>query len=69
MTALRAKYVLDNSIKIAGNFGGFYYAFDSHLMREDGITREENEFIMMMLEMMDGSKSYYDAVVAIAGGI
>lgn len=71
MTKERAQYVL----KYQNQFGGFRYAFKHEFVGEhtplfdDGITKEEDDFIRMVWTLMPGSTSYYDAVKTIAEGL
>jgi hypothetical protein len=70
VTKQRAQYVLERK----GRFGELIYAFRHPFLGEhtptrvDGITEKEDEFIRAVWSLMDGSKSYYDAVVVIAEG-
>lgn len=78
MTKERAQYIIKNE----GRFGTLRWAFESPLMKppfftgepirqeihQDGITPTEWEFAKCVWILMDGTKSFYDAVKAIAEG-
>ena len=64
MTSERAKYILSNQ-----SYGEFKKAFTDRLNKttyEDGITKEESEFIKKLWDTMPGNTSFSDAVRKIA---
>lgn len=78
MTAERAIYVLGHCDRSPnGIFLGFFYTDDvpehepphRRARRADGITREEHDWIQMVLGCMGPTDSYYKAVIEIAKGI
>jgi hypothetical protein len=77
MSKERAQYILQNT----GKYGEFRWAFESPLhcepyftgfqptrnaIHEDGITPAEFEFVRCVWQLMAPTKSFFDAVKAIA---
>lgn len=70
MTKERAQYILDNPYdRFFLRFAFRHDYLSTGAICADGITKEEDEYIKMIWSMMDGSKSYHDAVVSIAEGL
>ena len=71
MTKERAQYILAFMKMIGiGAEPPFAYSpapFKHSFIRADGITQQEDSFIRMVWAMMSQDKSYYDALVQIAG--
>ena len=69
MTQDRARYILSLATGIGAELP-FAYApapFKGSHIREDGLTLAEDGFIRMVWSMMGQDKSYYDALLQIAG--
>jgi hypothetical protein len=65
----RAWYLIANTWD--HGFLRFSFACEMNQARpivNDGITKEEDEFIRTIWSLMSEDKSYYDAILAIAGG-
>lgn len=71
MTSERARYILETRSDLHGCRFAFPHEFvrEGTALHEDGITREEDEYIKQIWMLMGQDKSYYDAVCAIAKGV
>jgi hypothetical protein len=74
MSKERAKYILNNKVKINKIPYSFKYSFRHEFVGpnspiyEDGINEVEDAYIKMVWSLMSDDKSYHDAVVKISLG-